>query len=61
MVLRSPKFLARLHYGFEKVHPFIDGNGRTRRLLLVRRKSRLTGSIGDPTQTWSDANRVRIR
>lgn len=29
-----PEILARLHDGFEKVHPFIDGNGRTSRLLL---------------------------
>ncbi len=29
-----PEELARLHNGFECVHPFLDGNGRTGRLVL---------------------------
>ncbi|MGH3164941.1 MAG: Fic family protein, partial [Trebonia sp.] len=29
-----PERLARLHNGFEKVHPYIDGNGRAGRLML---------------------------
>lgn len=29
-----PEELARLHNAFERVHPFIDGNGRAGRLLL---------------------------
>lgn len=29
-----PECLAEVHDGFERVHPFIDGNGRTGRLVL---------------------------
>ena len=30
----APVRLAKLHVGFEQVHPFLDGNGRTGRLVL---------------------------
>ena len=32
-LLELPEALARLHARFEQVHPFLDGNGRTGRLL----------------------------
>lgn len=36
-----PEALARIHVDFEQLHPFIDGNGRTGRLLLNLILSRL--------------------
>ena len=30
----APEVLARIHVDFERLHPFIDGNGRTGRLML---------------------------
>lgn len=39
-----PERLARLHNRFEQVHPFLDGNGRTGRLIL----NLLLGRLGYP-------------
>lgn len=33
-IAEVPEALARIHADFERLHPFIDGNGRTGRLLL---------------------------
>lgn len=40
-LLGVPEELARTHVEFERIHPFIDGNGRTGRLLLNLVLSRL--------------------
>ena len=32
--LAFPELLARIHARFEQIHPFLDGNGRTGRLIL---------------------------
>jgi len=36
-----PPGLARLHAGYERIHPFLDGNGRTGRLVLNLMLTRL--------------------
>lgn len=47
------------HYYFEKIHPFIDGNGRTGRMLLhwQCQQFRLFGSALVPIEEYFDAHR----
>lgn len=33
--MHAVELAARMHYKFEKIHPFGDGNGRVGRLILV--------------------------
>ncbi len=40
-IIDVPEALARIHADFERLHPFIDGNGRTGRLLLNLALTRL--------------------
>jgi hypothetical protein len=42
--LQFPEALARIHARFEQIHPFLDGNGRTGRLVL----NLLLGRLGYP-------------
>lgn len=50
-----PEALARLHAGFEQVHPFLDGNGRAGRLVL----NLLLVRLGYPPAIIYKGNRVR--
>ncbi|WP_223881256.1 Fic family protein [Nesterenkonia ebinurensis] len=46
-----PERLAEVHNRFEKVHPFLDGNGHAGRLLLNLILVRLGVSAGDNSET----------
>jgi len=50
-----PELLAELHNGFERIHPFIDGNGRAGRLVLNLMLVRL----GYPPAIFLKAQRQR--
>ncbi|MEP7166694.1 MAG: Fic family protein [Candidatus Woesebacteria bacterium] len=50
---------ARLHYYFEKMHPFLDGNGRTGRILLQwqLKQSKLFGKFILPVDEYFDEHK----
>lgn len=54
-VSEVPEALARLHCSFERIHPFIDGNGRTGRLVL----NLLLVRLGWPPAVILKENRTR--
>ena len=50
-LLTLPEQLANVHWRFEQIHPFLDGNGRTGRLILNLIPVRLGGLY-----TWVDTS-----
>ena len=50
-----PEILATIHNDFERIHPFLDGNGRTSRLIL----NLLLGRLGYPPAVIYKRDRER--